>query len=477
MFLYSLYYKSSMKRIVFSFFLICFSFLVKAQNWRYSVEVGGARSLNQLAFKPVNGANITAEGRTGITGQIAFERSIKRHLSIRLATGINSNRLVRGLYVTELNDNNEVSGFGARSQEQVIIRPYMASLGIQANTSALKRIILTGTLEGTISGNTGNFDRTVTASSPVGRRAGISYGETTFPFSLPNTFVDTSPLVWGATIRIGADYRLNENTFFTVSTAYHRSFNDLKRYTDQLTTASSSYPITYSNTGNSLNFSFGLKRNMASRKPTERYNSYNAPFQRTYFAQEEQSSFPKNKWFASVAGGYWPGKLPQNLEYTSFLNAHTGYTPLPRLIVGLLVENYWIRPANFSHIYNQWLSGGPFVRYHLTGGWLSPFIEIAYQVGQRRFVADYAHTFTNSFSTYTVRPGISIWLQKHLWLDVACALRSEDERHLFNITLAPANTKPSLPGPPPSGGFSPPTIRNPYKGPLPQLGITYQFGH
>jgi hypothetical protein len=467
-----------MKYAVFLLFLFLSSYFAKAQSWRYTIEVGGSRSLYRLASKSLisTGENVTAEGRTGISGQITFERSINKHLSIRLGTGINSNRLVRALYPVELNGNKQVSGFGGRSQEQIIVRPYMASLGVQANTNALKRVILTGTLEGTISGNTGNFDRTATGNSPLGKSAAITYGEVTFPYTLPNVFVDTSPIVWGATLRIGADYRLSENTYFAVSTAYHQSFNHLKQYTDQLTTPSFNYPEIYSNTGNSLNFSVGLKRNISTKKPTELYGIYNALFQRTYFAQEEQNSFPENRWFTSIAGGYWPGKLPQNLEYTSFVNTHISYTPVSRLKVGLFVENYWVRPANFSHIYNQWLSGGPFVRYHLTGGWLSPFVEVAYQIGQRRLVADYAQTYTATFSTYAVTPGISIWLQKHLWLDVACTIRSEDERHIFGVTLPPASSQPSPPSSPFSGGYSSPLARNPYRGPLPQIGLTYQFG-
>lgn len=467
-----------MNKYGFCLLLSTLSFLAKGQSWRYSIEAGGSRSWPQVTSGPVisTGSAVTDEGRTGASGQLTIERSIERHLSLRLGLGISSNRLVRAFYPVALNADHQVTGFGGRSQEQVVVRPYMASVGIQANTNALKRIILTGALDATVSGNTGNFDKTVTGNSPIGNNHAVTYGQVSFPYSLPNLLVNTMPLVWGASLRVGADYRLTKNTYLTLSTAYHYSVNSLKQYTDQLVLSSISYPVTYTNTGNTLSFCLGLKRNITNEKPTEHYTPYNAPFQQTTFAQEEQNGFQGGKWFIGVAGGYWPGKLPQNLEYTSFLNGHASYTPLPRLRVGLLLENYWVRPANFSHIYNQWLSVGPFVRYHLTGGWLCPFIEVAYQLGQKRLVADYVQTYSSNFSTYTVRPGVSIWLQRHLWIDFALAIRSEQERHVFGVTLAAASSPSSPTNPPTPGIGSSPVARNPYNGPLPQLGLTYQFG-
>lgn len=114
------------------------------------------------------------------------------------------------------------------------------------------------------------------------------------------------------------------------------------------------------------------------------------------------------------------------------------------------------------------------IRYQLTNTWLSPFVEVSYQFGSKRLIADYVQTNHSSpFSAYSLTPGINLWVQKHLWLEVALSFRSARERHLFSIPLATS----SSPLPTSGGGLSPSISVEPtrYKGPLPQLGLVYQF--
>jgi|GEM_PF-6326077 len=443
-------------------------------HWRYSVEMGGVKSLNQSVLdKPSPPGLAVAEGRTGIAGSLSLERSIANQVSARVSLGVLTSRLVRASYVAETNTDGAISSFGGLSDEAQNVRPLVGSLGAQWNSRPLGRLIFTAGLDAVVRINTGSLD-----SSPNSQTIhSYSYGKVEYPSIAFNNAPVGNKISIGPQVRLGTDFRLNAKTFVSLNGLFQYGVQPLREGQRILTYAGETFRPRITNTGNLLGFSAGLKYNLSLLRENQslRTTAYNVPFVRVRFDRETEQTFAAGSWVTGFRGGYWPGNLnqPGSSEFSSYLSARIGYAVLNRFLVGLSGETYWFRPINLGHIRYKWLSGGPFVRYQLTDSWFSPFIETAYQFGSKKMVADFTPISNGySFSDYLLTPGFTLWLQKHLWLEVALSFRSARQRNVFPVPLAPSSgtSQPPAPGVP-----GPPIMARPYRGPLPQLGIFYQF--
>lgn len=451
--------------------LLFLSLPVNAQlsPWRYSVDVGVSHSLNKIQFNDQLPPGLaTAEGRTGFAGGLTLERSISKHVSTRLGIGVMTSRLVRGTYSTEYNASGQVISFGGRGSETANARPLVGSLGLQWNSNLVNRCIFTAGIDATVQGNTGALDTRPAGSGIVfGKVSAVNYGHVNYTYFPLNSYPTGTQLSWGTSFRAGLDFRLASRSFISLNGFYHKGFQTLRQYIDLVQVAGQPNQVVANNTGDYVSLTVGLKRILLAKRASYQsaYTAYTAPYQRSDYAIGEDG-FQRTDWTVGLRGGYWPGS-ESSTERTSYLTVRINRFLSNRLAAGLVFEDYWIRPSGLSHIRSERLSAGPYLRFNLTDTKFVPFIEAAYQVGVKRVVADYAQTYNYWLNTYSVTPGIGLWLQNNLWLELALSFRPSNERHLISV---------NLPSPLGSGtNVVTPLISEPYNGPLPQLGLTYRF--
>ncbi|GAB3767867.1 hypothetical protein GCM10028818_01380 [Spirosoma horti] len=144
----------------------------------------------------------------------------------------------------------------------------------------------------------------------------------------------------------------------------------------------------------------------------------NLPFQQVYaqkiVSDQPQTTFHSGSWQVGAKAGYGRGNLLKNRN--SF-QLHAGYFPIKQLAVGIstTLSNEWIDDLSFKDV-----SVGPYIRYQFVNTWISPFVEVSYQIG-RRSSNDVAGVRYSGIPMQTMQlgPGLSIETIKFLRFDLS----------------------------------------------------------